>query len=160
MFIVYFIARAHNPESFDAGPDKLSTLAGLSITLLLVTSGYFVAQAIHAIRANQVQRSFRWLTAALIMGLGYPVVKIMEVRWNLAQGLTAGSDVFQTSYYYLTFNHLVHVCWGLIGLLWIMFRTRIGTYSAEDYSGMEAFAVYWHTTDLVWLMIFSLLYVL
>lgn len=160
MFLVYFIARAHYPELFVTGPDKLSTVAGLSITLLMVTSGFFVAQAIQAIRANRVNRSFYWLLGAFFLGLGYPVVKYFEVRWNISQGLIGSGDVFQMSYYYLTFNHLVHVSWGLGGLFWVLIRTKTGAYSPEEYSGMEAFAVYWHATDLIWLIIFSLFYVL
>ena len=52
------------------------------------------------------------------------------------------------------------MCWGLCGLGWVFVRTRLGGYSAEDHSGLEALACYWHATDLVWLMIFPLCYVL
>ncbi len=160
MFLVYFIARAHHPEAFSAGPQKLSLLAGTAITLIMITSSYFVARAIHAIRGNRIRLSLRWLAAALVTGIAYPVVKVFEVRWNVAHGLDGGGDVFQMAYYYLTFNHLVHVSWGLLGLAWVMVRTRLGAYSADKYDGLEAFACYWHATDLIWLMIFPLLYVL
>lgn len=160
MFLMYFIARAHYPEAFIDGPDKLSTWAGVGITVLMVTSGYFVARAIHSIRENRVRQSFWWLIAALVAGFGYPVVKYFEVKWNISQGLIGAGDVFQMSYYYLTLNHLVHVSWGLLGLIWVLIRTRTGAYSSESYGGMEAFAVYWHATDFIWLVIFSLFYVL
>lgn len=160
MFLMYFIARAHYPEAFINGPDKLSTWAGVGITVLMVTSGYFVARAILAIREDRVKQSFWWLIAALVVGFGYPVVKYFEVKWNISQGLIGSGDVFQMSYYYLTLNHLVHVSWGLLGLVWVLIRTRTGAYSSESYAGMEAFAVYWHATDFIWLVIFSLFYVL
>lgn len=160
MFLVHFLARAHHPEAFSAGPQKLSMLAGTVITLIMITSSYFVARAIHAIRLNQVRHSLRWLSAALVTGIGYPVAKFFELRWNVAHGLDGDGDVFQMTYYYLTFNHLVHVSWGLLGLAWVMVRTRLGAYTADNYAGLEAFACYWHATDLVWLMIFPLLYVL
>lgn len=160
MFLVYFLARAHHPEAFNAGPQKLSMLAGTVITLIMITSSYFVARAIHAIRRNQAHRSLAWLTAALVTGFGYPIAKIFELRWNFAHGLNGGGDVFQMTYYYLTLNHFVHVSWGLLGLVWVMVRTHLEAYKADDYAGLEAFACYWHATDLVWLMIFPLLYVL
>ena len=160
MFLVYFVARAHHPEAFAAGPGRLSLLAGTGYTLMLLTSGWCVARALHAMRASQPRRCLRWLTAAFVFGLGYPLVKLVEVRWNLAHGIDGDAGVFVVTYYYLTFNHLIHVCWGLLGLLWVMLRTGTGSYSADEHVGLEAFACYWHTTDLIWLMIFPLFYLL
>ncbi|MCU7859546.1 MAG: cytochrome c oxidase subunit 3, partial [Candidatus Thiodiazotropha sp. (ex Lucinoma kastoroae)] len=62
--------------------------------------------------------------------------------------------------YYLTLTHLVHVSWGLMGLIWIALRTGVGAYSSKNYSGLEAAALYWHTTDVIWLVIFSFFYIL
>jgi len=160
MFLVYFVARAHHPESFADGAQRLSSLAGTANTLIMVTSSYFIARAVWFIRRDDTKGCLFWLTAALLIGAGYPMVKFFEVRWNLAQGLDGRGDVFQMAYYYLTFNHLVHVSWGLLGLVWIIFRTRVGGYSANDHGGLVAFASYWHATDLIWLMIFPLFYVL
>ena len=160
MFLVYFVARAHHPEAFAAGPARLSLLAGTGYTLMLLTSGWCVARALHAMRASHARRCLRWLSAAFVFGLGYPVVKLVEVRWNLAHGIDGDAGVFVVTYYYLTFNHLIHVFWGLLGMLWVMLRTATGSYSADEHVGLEAFACYWHTTDIIWLMIFPLFYVL
>lgn len=160
MFLVYFLARAHHPEAFHLGPGRLWTLAGVVNTLIMLTSSFFVARAVLAIRASQVRHALAWLVAAFATGLGYPLMKVLEIRWNLAQGLDGSGDVFQLAYYYLTFNHLVHVSWGLLGLAWVMVRTGTGGYSSSDHRGLVAFASYWHATDLIWLMIFPLFYVL
>lgn len=160
MFLVYFVARAHHPDAFRGGPQQLSTLAGVTNTVIMLTSSYFVARGVMAMRRNARATCLKWLTAALFTGIGYPVVKFFEVQWNVAQGLSGNGEVFQMAYYYLTFNHLVHVCWGLLGLMWVMFRTWMGAYDATDHDGLEAFACYWHATDLIWLMIFPLFYVL
>ena len=53
----------------------------------------------------------------------------------------------------------MHVGWGSLGLLWVMARTAGGAYTPEDHDGLEAFASYWHTIDLAWLVIFPLAYV-
>ncbi len=160
MFLVYFFARVNHPAAFAEGPKKLSLAAGTANTLIMVTSSYLVARALLAMRAGRISACRHWLTGALLVGGGYPVVKFFEVRWNLAQGLTGGGDVFQMAYYYLTFNHLVHVSWGLLGLIWVLARTGFGAYDAQNHDGLIAFASYWHATDLVWLMIFPLFYVL
>lgn len=160
MFAVFFVARAHFPEEFAAGPERLSLLAGTGYTLMLLSSGWCVARAVHAIRRNARWSSLRWLGASFIFGLGYPIIKIFEIRWNLDRGLDGSAGIFIVTYYYLTINHLMHVFWGLLGMIWVTLRTATGIYSSAEHSGLEAFALYWHVTDIIWLMIYSLFYVL
>ena len=160
LFSVYLIAKAHNPEAFLTGPDKLATLAGTTITLLLLTSGYCMVKAVSAIRMDNHKSSLRWIIMAMVLGFGYPIVKYFELRWNIAHGVHGEAGVFYTVYYYLTLNHLVHVSWGLLGLIWIAIRTGAGMYSSDNHSGLEAAALYWHTTDVIWLVIFPFFYIL
>jgi cytochrome c oxidase subunit 3 len=160
LFGVYFIAKAHHPAAFQNGPDKLATVAGVAITLLLLTSGYCMVKAMAAIRRDDRRSTLRWVVAAIVLGLGYPLVKFIEIRWNVAHGIDGAAGIFYTVYYYLTLNHLVHVSWGLLGLMWVAVRTALGIYSARDYSGLEAAAMYWHATDVLWLVIFPFFYVL
>lgn len=159
LFTVYFVAKAHNPEAFLTGPDKLLTVAGTTITLLLLTSGYCLVKAVETIRRDENSKALRWIVAGILLGLGYPLVKFFEIRWNVAHGIDGQAGVFYTVYYYLTLNHLVHVSWGLLGLFWVAVRTGAGVYSSGNYSGLEAAAVYWHTTDVIWLAIFPFFYV-
>ncbi|GAB1459447.1 cytochrome c oxidase subunit 3 family protein [Thauera sp.] len=160
LFAVFFIARAHHPEAFQAGPERLSLLAGTGYTLMLLTSGWCVARALHAMRRGDKRATVRWMLAGFVFGLGYPAIKIFELQRNFALGLDGSAGVFIVSYYYLTFTHLVHVFWGLLGMMWVIVRTGFGAYTAEEHSGLEAFACYWHVTDMIWLMIFPLFYLL
>jgi cytochrome c oxidase subunit 3 len=73
MFVIYFIARAHYPEAFHEGAERLNRTAGTVITLLMVTSSYFIARSVYAIRAGERRRSIRWLAAGLVAAQGYPV---------------------------------------------------------------------------------------
>lgn len=160
LFVVYFVARAHFPDAFEQGANRLSRLSGTVITLLMVTSSFFIACSVATMRAGQQRRSLYWLIAGLIVSLGYPIAKYFEIQWNLAHGITGESGIFFTVYYYLTFNHLVHATWGILGILWVLARHLFGGYSPEDYAGLEALACYWHATDIIWLVIFSFFYVL
>lgn len=160
LFSVYFIARVHHPEAFRDGPLRLSTWAGTFNTLLMISGSYFVANAVLAMRQGRPVATARWLYLVLIAACGYFVTKYFEFQWNFSQGITGGTSIFFTVYYYLTFTHMVHVLWGIMGLLWVLVRTKAGSYSPERHEGLEAFASYWHATDLAWLVIFPLLYLL
>ena len=160
MFIVYFVARAHFPEAFQEGAERLNRLAGTAITLLMVTSSFFVACSVNAIRNGRRRAALLWLSAGLLVALGYPLAKFLEVTWNLAHGIDGSSGIFFTVYYYLTFNHLVHASWGIIGMAWVLARLAFGGYTEADYSGLEALASYWHATDIIWLALFPFFYVL
>ena len=160
LFIVYFVARAHFPEAFEAGAERLSRTAGTVITLLMLTSSFCLACSVVTLRAGLRRQSIGWLIGALLVALGYPLAKYLEIRWNLAHGIDGDAGIFFTAYYYLTFNHLVHAVWGILGMLWVLARHLAGGYSAEEYSGLESLASYWHATDIIWLVIFPFFYVL
>ena len=157
-FVVYFVARWHHPQAFQEGPTRLSTLSGLCITLVMVSSGFMLTRMVHHLEAGRRQRATAWMAAALATGLLYPALKIFEWQWNLAQGLDASAGIFVVVYYYLTINHFIHACWGLMGMAWVLVGLCAGGYAADDCRGPQALAIYWHATDLVWLMIFALFY--
>ncbi len=160
MFIVYFIAKVHHPELFHQGPSQLNTLAGTLNTLVLLSSSYFVAKAMVAIRRNQQRICVRWLLLAVLAGAVYLVIKLLEYRWNAQRGIHSDTDLFFTVYYYMTFNHLLHVGWGSGAVLWVAMRVKMGMYDADRHEGLEAVASYWHMIDLAWIVIFPLLYVI
>ncbi|MFT5719757.1 MAG: cytochrome c oxidase subunit 3 [Motiliproteus sp.] len=159
-FLAFLVARSHNPELFAEGPTKLNTWAGVVNTLLLISSSYCVARAMAAIKADQVNRCLRWLGTTLGCGLGYCAVKTWEYHWNHASGLDARTDIFYSVYYYLTFNHLLHVLLGMCAIGWAALRTYWGHFTPAEHEGLEGAACYWHMIDLVWIIIFPLLYVL
>lgn len=160
MFTVYFVARYHYPEAFRKGPELIWTTAGAINTVIMVTSSLFIACAVAAMKDANLRASKRWMVAAIITALGYPVVKLLEIDWNLAHGIDGRAGIFYTVYYYLTFNHMVHACWGILGMGWVLARMSMNAYTAQEHDGLEALASYWHATDIIWLAIFPLFYVL
>lgn len=160
LFCVYFVARMNFPEAFAEGPHRLNLAAGTTITLVMVTSGFLIASSVVALRQGRLVLSRILLLACFLLALGYPITKIFEIQWNHAHDLRGNSGIFISVYYYLTLNHLVHAFWGLLGMIWVLVRHFSGAYSAEETGGLEAMASYWHATDLIWLAIFPLFYVL
>lgn len=159
-FIAYFIAKAHSPIEFDQGPQQLNTLAGTLNTFALLTSSYFVAKALAAIRVNDPNKSVRCLTYAVSCGCLYLAIKFWEYHWNVAHGIHTDTNSFFSMYYYMTFNHLIHVIWASGTLLWAISQIKLGNYTQDRHIGLTAIACYWHMVDLAWVIIFPLLYVL
>jgi cytochrome c oxidase subunit 3 len=160
MFIVYFLAKVHNPELFYEGPTKLNTLAGTANTLIMLTSSFFVVRAVIAVRNNQLKQSARWLWGAVACGVFYLIIKVFEYQWNTAQGLDTETNIFYGVYYYVTFNHFLHVGWGTAGLIWVIYRINTNIYTKDEHEGLINMALYWHMIDLAWITIFPLLYVI
>ncbi|MCZ4306110.1 cytochrome c oxidase subunit 3 family protein [Zoogloeaceae bacterium G21618-S1] len=160
MFLAYAYFRLTFPEDFHRGPGMLNTAAGVTNTLVMLTSSYCAMRAMIAIRRNQARVCLRWLVATLCLGIVFLLVKAWEFNWNLDHGVIGTGNSFIAMYYYLTLNHLVHVVWGCLGLIWALLRTWGGAYSPADHEGVEAATLYWHATDLAWIVIFPLMYVL
>lgn len=160
MFIIYFIAKIHHPEVFYNGPTQLNTLAGTLNTLALLSSSYFVAKSVQAVRANKIDKAIRWLWMGISMACLYLMIKWAEFNWNQDQGITVDGNLFFTVYYYMTFNHFLHVVWGGAALYWGILRLKNGGYTCADHEGLETIASYWHMIDLAWIIIFPMLYVL
>jgi cytochrome c oxidase subunit 3 len=160
MFLVYFIAKVHFLEIFNEGPTRLNTTAGALNTLALLSSSYFVAKSVQSVRLNQIKTAANWLWGAILAGCCYLSVKYWEYMWNSEQGLDVDTNLFFSLYYYMTFNHFLHVGWGSGALLWGIYRLKQGAYTPDSHEGLETIASYWHMIDLAWIIIFPLLYVL
>lgn len=159
-FIIYVIAKAHYQQEFMHGPGSLNTLAGTLNTVALITSSYFVAKAMAAIRRGNTAECSRWLWGTVVAGLVYLVIKGWEYQWNSAHGIHSDTNSFYTVYYYMTFNHLLHVGWATCSILWAIFQVNSGKYTTNNHAGLTAIASYWHMVDLAWIIIFPLLYVM
>ena len=160
MFLAYAWFKQVHPADFHHGPAMLNTASGVWNTVVMLTSGYFAVRALLAIRRNDAAAARNWLMATLAGGIAFLLIKAWEFSWNIDHGVVGTGNSFVAMYYYLTFNHLVHVVWGCLGLIWAILRTSFGAYSPEDHDGLEAAVLYWHATDLAWIVIFPLLYVL
>lgn len=159
-FAAYAITRMKNVALFDAMQLTLDRTAGAVNTVLLITASWCVARAVAAIQRDRGGASQRWLLAGILAGCGFVVVKLFEYQAKLALGINLATNTFYMFYLSLTFFHFMHVILGLaiLGAVWL--KTRRGGYSAADHHGMETGASYWHMVDLVWIVLFPLVYVM
>ncbi len=159
-FVAYAFTRMSNPELFNLYQANLDRGAALINTLALITSSYFVVRALAAIRVGAGGRCARWLGLAILMGLVFLGVKGFEYAHHFGQGITLSTNRFYMFYLSLTFFHFMHVILGLVILLAVALKAPKGGYDAEEHTGVETGAAYWHMVDLVWLILFPLVYVM
>ena len=159
-FIAYAVVRMLNPEMFAEGYLHLNRAAGLINTLALITSSYFVVRAVIAIKAGEARGCTFWLNWALVAAMVYVVVKLWEYTVSMQAGYTLHTNAFYMFYYLLTFFHFAHVLLGMVILFAVSRKAKQGGYSETDHAGVETGASYWHMVDLVWVILFPLVYVI
>ena len=159
-FVSYAFTRAKNVALFNEMQLTLDREAGALNTVVLLLASYFVARAVNAIKRDRSQTSARWLAAGIACGAGFLVVKLFEYHTKFSIGINLSTNTFYMFYISLTFFHFMHVILGMVILAAVLLKTRRGGYSAADHHGMDTGASYWHMVDLVWLILFPLVYVM
>lgn len=159
-FLAYAFARAADPLLFTASQARIDQLGGAINTVLLITSSYAVARAVAAVKVDALRSCRRWLELAMLLGLGFVALKLAGFADLTARGIDLSTDTFFMFYLSLTGFHFLHVLMGLIILAAVWLKARRGGYSAAEHTGVETGASYWHMVDLVWIILFTLVYVL
>lgn len=158
-FVTYALARQQELTLFESSQALLDRRLGLLNTLLLLTSSCFVAQAVAAVRRGD-DRARRLLLGAILLGSGFVVVKAFEYSAKIAQGFTLNSNSFSIYYYMFTGIHLVHVLIGLGVLCFTLSRFDRSGRMQGGVALIEGSGAFWHLVDLLWIILFALLYLL
>lgn len=159
-FLAYSFARARNVELFNASQLLVNREAGALNTVILINSSLFVVRAVAAIREGATRSCVRWLDASILMGGLFLVVKIFEYQQKFSIGISLSTNTFWMFYLSLTFFHFMHVILGMVILAAVRIKANRGGYSMEEHTGVETGASYWHMVDLVWIILFPLIYVI
>lgn len=159
-FLSYAFARANNVELFNQSQQLLNRESGAINALVLITSSYFVVRAVAAIKDGHDKLCANWLGAAIVLGFVFVVIKIFEFHAKFSAGISLHTNTFYMFYLSLTMFHFLHVILGMIILAAVMLKARRGGYTPQNHTGVETGASYWHMVDLVWIILFPLVYVI
>jgi nitric oxide reductase NorE protein len=159
-FAAYAFTRMNHVELFNEFQATLNRDAALINTVALLTSSYLVVRGVVAVREGDHRLCARWLWGAVGMGALFLVVKGAEYAHHFAAGVNLSTNTFYMFYLSLTFFHFMHVILGMVILAAVALKAQRGGYSAADHVGVESGASYWHMVDLVWLILFPLVYVM
>lgn len=152
----FFSYKQDNYEMFIEMKDKLNLSFAIINTLILVTSGYFVALAVNYLKQGKRKLSQRYLLSGIVVGSFFSILKIYEYSAKIDQGYTSDYNTFFTFYWFLTFFHFAHVLFTTFILIYLLFKIR--TESAGEIEAVEVGASLWHMCDLIWILLFPTLY--
>lgn len=157
-FATFLVERSHAPDAFDAARRTLHTGVGITNTLVLLTSSMMVYIALSAVRAGARSLAVRVLAAAIVCGLTFLALKVFEYSSLVAAGHGPGAHKFYLYYFILTGLHLLHVIVGICVLTFLVTQARRAELSATRMAIVEGGACFWHLVDLLWVVLFPLLY--
>lgn len=157
-FVAYMYYRGQDPQLFLQGQARLNVDIGAINTVMLLTSSLFVALGTAAARGGKTADARRLFGVAFAFGAAFPLLKLFEYIPELTAGLTPGASLFFMYYYLMTGLHLCHVLLGLV-ILGFVIRNLKGA-AAPKISFVETGATYWHMVDVLWLILFALLYLM
>jgi nitric oxide reductase NorE protein len=159
MFATFTFYRSGNPELYLTAQRTLNQNIGAINTLLLLTSSWFVATAVNAARQGQTRAAPRLFGLAMLCGAGFIFDKYLEYSEKFRVGIRLDTNDFFMYYFVLTGIHLFHVLLGM-GVLTVLCMKSRRPLDQSGISLMESGATFWHLVDLLWIMLFPLLYLM
>ena len=160
LFLSYAFARTFDVALFNASQRTLDLTSGAINTALLITGSWCVVRAVQAVKHDALTAGTRWLLAALACGSVFAVNKLMEFSATAQAGIDLSTNTFYMFYILLTGFHFFHVLAAMVFLTILLVKTRSGHYGSHDVHALETGAAFWHMVDLLWIVLFPLIYVM
>jgi cytochrome c oxidase subunit 3 len=163
LFTAYFMARYNiaegnwPPLNSDGEPFELPKLITGVNTVVLVFSSFTVWWAEHSLRHGNRKGLMRGLGLTILLGATFLAIQINEY---VHLGFTPDDTAFGSTFYTLTGFHGAHVFLGLTILTFCFVRAKVGDFTAQRMTPLSAGSVYWHFVDVVWILLYILVYLL
>jgi heme/copper-type cytochrome/quinol oxidase subunit 3 len=158
----YVIIRVGHPEAWTGHPrtTPLNIPVTAVNTFLLICSSVTMVKAFAAAQDGLQRQLRRWLVATCFIGATFVSVQVFEYRKLISEGFVPSASVFGSTFYTMTGFHGFHVTMGVICMIFVTIRAFLGRYTAEDHRGVEVIGLYWHFVDLVWIILFTIVYLI
>jgi cytochrome c oxidase subunit 3 len=172
LFGAYTVYRALYPEAFAEASQHLDYVLGALNTGVLICSSMTMALAVRAAQLGRQRGVIGFMVATIALGSVFLGVKVHEYAEKFHHHLVPGYDfhfegphagpaqIFYGLYFAMTGMHAIHMIIGIGLMIWLIGKTARGRFSAEYYTPIELFGLYWHFVDIVWIYLFPLLYLI
>jgi len=157
-FWVFVWGKTQHPEMYSDGQATLNTLLGGLNTTVLLISSFFMATAVHAARLLDLKKFQIFLKLTIAGGIIFLIVKTIEYTEKFSAGFVITSNEFYRNYFSFTGFHLLHVIFGLGFLTYLLISIKSSEQAKEKILSVEGAGLYWHMVDLLWVVLFSLIY--
>ena len=127
-------------------------------TFVLLMSSFLMVLSLHAIRQNDLPKFRLWTAGVAFFGSIFLGFQVYEFVHFVNMGLTIKQNLFGTTFFILTGTHGVHVTVGVIWLISLIMASYMRPMSAKDAVYVEIAGLYWHFVDIVWIVIFTVIY--
>lgn len=161
--LAYAVLRA--TQNWPTPADHLGiTLSGIA-TFILICSSVSMVFSIDACKQNDRSAMLNWLLATIAGGVIFLGIQVYEYSHLVHHGITLssfihGNNLFASTFYMVTGFHGLHVLSGVIYLICTYFHARAGRYDNGHYNSLEIAGLFWHFVDLVWILVFTFIYLL
>ena len=159
-FAAYFFVRVVNPGAPSEWPPEPFHfpvfVAGVN-TCILVTSSFTMHWALQSIKRGERAGFLAGMVLTFLMGLAFLLTQVIEY---LNVGFNTGDGAFASVFFGLTGLHGAHVAVGLSLLLMVIIRGFRGHFSPEHHHGVELPGIYWHFVDVMWIVVYSTVYLI
>lgn len=145
------------PDLFHESRLLLNTTFGTINTLFLLVSGFFMALSVSALKTQNISKSKLYLKLTMLGGLLFLILKSIEYVDKIETGHTMGFNPFFSFYWMVTLFHVIHLLVGLVILASVL-RTMAKKPENLILEDVEASAIFWHMCDLIWLLLFPIIY--
>jgi cytochrome c oxidase subunit 3 len=159
-FAAYFFVRVVNPQAPGAWPPEpfeFPVFVAFVNTCILVTSSFTMHWAVQSIRRGNRAGLKAGLVLTILLGLAFLLTQVIEYAHV---GFNTGDGAFASVFFGLTGLHGAHVFIGLSLLTMAAVRAFRGHYSPEHYHGVEIPGIYWHFVDIMWIIVYTAVYLL
>jgi nitric oxide reductase NorE protein len=159
LFAVFLFYRRRDTELFNTAQETLNRDLGALNTLLLLTSSLFIVVSMVAVKRNLMVLCRTMILLAVGCGVGFVVIKGVEYHEKIEAGQLPGTNPFYMYYFILTGIHLGHLLVGLL-VLAILYRMAASAkpWTPQRLAVFEGGTCFWHMVDLLWIVLFPLIF--
>ena len=142
-------------------PEDLLNIPFITVTtFVLLMSSLMMVLALAAVQRNDMRQGKLWILMTALLGLVLLAGQVYEFTHFVHEGLGLTTNLFGASFFLLTGTHGAHVAVGVIWLLTLFVMALRGRLSSADAETVEITGLYWHFVDVVWIVLFTVIYLL